>query len=323
MEFNVLMEIHTVINTELEGIKMFKEQVDGEYVKAVELIHACCGKVVVTGIGKSGIIARKIASTMASTGTLAIFLHPAEGMHGDLGVIGKDDVVIALSKSGESHELHGILPVIKKIGATIIAITGNSASSLAKHADVVLNVGDLTEACPFNTAPTTSTTVSLVLGDALAVTLMKMKNFDMDDFALFHPGGRIGKRLITAVSDVMLSGTDNPVIDIYVSTRKMLTTITAKQAGAVSVVNGDGKLVGLITDFDLRRALERHNNIFPVAVSEIMNPNPVSINQKEKAYTALKTMQSGEKGIVVLPVVDDDGKAVGMVRLMDIVKAGL
>jgi arabinose-5-phosphate isomerase len=319
----IISEIKEIIKVEIEGLNALLDSVDGAYVEVVRMIHECSGKVVMIGIGKSGIVARKIAATFASTGTPAIFVHPVEGMHGDLGIITKGDIVVAVSKSGESAEINVILPVVRRMGAGIIALTGNKASTMVKLADRFICFGELQEACPFNTAPTTSTTATLVIGDAIALALMKLDNFKLDDFALFHPGGRIGKRLIVRVSDIMLCGQNNPSVNLNASVRDMIIRITEKQAGAVSVVDKDGKLAGLITDYDIRRILEKGGDIFSMNIKEVMNPSPVSIDKDEMAYAALKTMQGGKKNYIVMPVVDGANVAVGMLRLLDIVKAGL
>lgn len=289
----------------------------------MEQIFGCRGKIVLSGMGKSGLVAKKIASTMSSTGTPAIFMHPAEGMHGDLGMVTSEDIVIAISKSGESPELNSILPSARIIGSKIIAITGNRKSTLARLADFVIDIGDTKEACPFNMAPTTSSTVTLVVGDALSVVLMKMRGFGLDNFALFHPGGRIGKRLIMTVSDIMLKGEDNPLINISESIKNCLIKISEKQAGAVSVVDNRGSLVGLVTDYDIRKHLEKEENIFSMTIKDIMNSNPVYVKENEKAFKAFEVMQKRNRPINVMPVLSEEKVVVGMLRLQDLIKAGL
>ncbi len=323
MKINIISEIINIIDLEINEISKLKQSIDKNCENAVMELFNCKGKVILTGIGKSGIIARKVAATLASTGTPAIFVHPAEGMHGDLGMIEGEDLVIAISKSGQSSELNSILPVIKKIGAKVIAITGNSRSDLARMAEHVLNISDLKEACPFNIAPTTSTTATLILGDAIAVTLMKMRKFNIEQFALIHPGGRLGKRLTMQVSDIMLSGECNPVVSIRAGIKEVLLTISEKKAGAVSVVDNDGKLHGLITDYDIRKHLQREENIFCLPIRDIINPNPIFIYEDEKAYATLEIMQKREKPISVLPVLNRDDVVVGMLRLQDLIKEGL
>jgi arabinose-5-phosphate isomerase len=287
------------------------------------LLRQCHGKVIITGIGKSGLIAQKIASTMVSTGTPAMFVHPAEGMHGDIGIVNRDDIVIAISKSGESDELIGLLPSIRKIGARLIAITAKQGSTIAKHADIVLVTPIDEEACPLNMAPTCSTTAALVVGDALAITLMKLRGFKSEDFALYHPGGQLGKRLLLTVKDVMRAGDDNPVIQATMSVRDMLFEITNKRAGAVSVVDASSHLLGLVTDYDIRRALEKGGDVLAMCISDLMNKTPTSVYEDEKAICALEIMENRTKPFLVLPVLNRQEEVVGMVHLHDLVARGL
>lgn len=318
-----IAEIKQVITREMDALQALAELVTEDYQKAIQLLYACRGKVIVSGIGKSGMIARKIASTMASTGTSSMFLHPTEALHGDLGMVSADDVLLVISKSGESIEVNGMLTVAHRIGAKIISITSNPKSTMGKISDVVLYIGDAEEACPLNLAPTCSTTVCLVLGDALAITLMKMRKFGIDEFALLHPGGRIGKRFLLRVSDVMLGGEKNPVVSVTATIQELLMTITEKQAGAVSVTGDDGRLIGLVTDYDIRLCLQSGSNPFTMSISAIMNPNPVWLRHDEKAYTALCLMQGRSKPITVLPILDEKDRPIGMLRLHDLVAAGL
>ncbi len=323
MNIDIESEIIKVIDIEMKGLSLMREQIDSSVKSAVEIIFNCRGKLILTGMGKSGLVAKKIASTMSSVGTPAIFMHPAEGMHGDLGIIAVEDVVIAIGKSGESSELNGVLPSIKSLGAKIIGIMGDGNSTLAKYSDVVINIGDLEEACPLNMAPTTSSTVTMVLGDAMAVALMKMREFDLADYALLHPGGQIGKRLTMRVSDVMLKGSNNSVINISESVKNCISEISRKLAGAVSVVNNDGKILGLVTDYDIRKHIEKEENVFSMEIKDIMNRNPTFVYEDEKAYTALKIMQEREKPITVLTVLNRKNIVVGMLRMHDLVKEGL
>jgi arabinose-5-phosphate isomerase len=320
---DAISEIRQVIHQEMSALKELVDVVNGDYEKAVQLLYSCCGKVVVSGIGKSGIIARKIASTMASTGTSSIFLHPTEALHGDLGIVSTDDVMLVISKSGESAEVNGMLAVIHRIGAKIIGVTSNPDSSMTKMCDVVLNTGNTEEACPLNLAPTCSTTVCLVIGDALAIALMKMRDFGIDEFAFRHPGGRIGKRLLLKVSDVMLGGDRNPVIQVTATVQELLITITEKQAGAVSVTDEQGKLIGLVTDYDIRLCLQSGENPLTMSIENLMNSNPMTVKNDEKAYSALCLMQGRSKPITVLPVLDAQELPVGMLRLQDLVGAGI
>jgi len=320
---DILAEINRVMELEGRALARVRERVGPAYEEAVRLIYACTGKVIVTGMGKSGIIAQKIAATMVSTGTPAMFLHPAEGLHGDIGIARKDDVIIAISKSGESDELSSLLPAIRQIGARVIAITVKSDSTLAKKADIVLQTPIEEEACPLNMAPTCSTTAALVVGDALAIALMKLRNFQPEDFALLHPGGQLGKRLLLTVGDIMRSREANPIIRVTASLREMLCEITSKRAGAVSVVDEAHQLLGLVTDYDIRHVLERGGDIFSMTISDIMNKTPTFVYTDEKAIRALEIMEKREKPFLVLPVLDRQEKVVGMIHLHDLVARGL
>jgi len=322
-EMDIETEIREVIGTEINGLSLLRERINASAKAAVETIFKCQGKVILTGMGKSGLVAKKIASTMSSVGTPAMFMHPAEGMHGDLGIIAAEDVVIAIGKSGESSELNGILPSVKQVGAIIIGIMGDTNSTLAKYSDIIIDIGNIEEACPFNMAPTTSSTVIMVLGDAIAVALMKMRGFTLTDYARFHPGGQLGKRLIMTVADAMLKGDDNPVINISESMKHCILEISNKQTGVVSVVNNDGNLLGLVTDYDIRKHLEKEEDIFSMKIEEIMNSKPISIYDDEKAFSALQIMQERDKPITVLPVINRKDVVIGILRLQDLVKVGL
>jgi arabinose-5-phosphate isomerase len=319
----VLAEIRRVLELESRAIAGLQKNLGPDYEEAVRLLFACLGKVVVTGVGKSGIIGQKIAATMVSTGTPAMFLHTADGMHGDVGIIQKDDVVLAIGKSGESDELNTILPVARKIGAKVISITAQPKSTLARHSDLVLHTLIEEEACPFNMAPTTSTTAALVVGDALAMALMKLRNFQPEEFAINHPGGQLGKRLLLMVGDIMRSGENNPVILISADTKTMLSEITSKRAGAVSVVDEEKRLVGLVTDYDIRKVLERGGDLFSSTVAEIMNPKPDFVFDDENAFAALEKMEKRDKPISLLPVLSRVQKVVGMIHLHDLIIRGL
>jgi arabinose-5-phosphate isomerase len=316
-------ELLRTIALEEAALSRLRGAIGREYENAVNAMHSCHGKIVVTGIGKSGLIAQKIASTMVSTGTPAIFLHPAEGMHGDIGIVHKDDIVIAISKSGESDELIALLPSIRKIGARLIAITAKQGSMIAKNAEIVLVTPIEEEACPLNMAPTCSTTAALVVGDALAITLMKLRNFQPEDFALYHPGGQLGKRLLLNVKDVMRAGDANPVIASTVSVKEMLFEITNKRAGAVSVVDGNGRLLGLVTDYDIRRTLEQRGDVFALKVADLMNKTPTFVYEDEKAIRALEIMENRDKPFLVLPVLSRQEEVIGMIHLHDLVAKGL
>lgn len=319
----LLAELHQTISLERQALELLEEQLDASWLAALRLLYECKGRIAVSGIGKSGIIARKIVATLSSTGSPAFFLHPAEALHGDLGMVTKNDVVLALSKSGESEEVNAMLTALRRIGAKIISMTTNLNSSMAHVSDIILMQGDAHEACPLNLAPTSSTTVSLVAGDALAVALMRMKNFNQEDFALRHPGGRLGKRLLLMVQDIMLCGDENPVADQNTSLTELLSLLAEKQAGALSLVDAQGKLVGLLTDYDLRKILQSGKNPLDFSPEQLMNKNPIVIKNTEKAFSALCLMQGRTKPITVLPVVDEQNNAVGMLRLHDLVGAGL
>ncbi|MFQ5646477.1 MAG: SIS domain-containing protein [bacterium] len=313
-----------MFTTEIEALIKFQDELESVLYDAFRHILACRGKTVITGVGKSGLIARKISSTFSSTGTSSVYIHAGEAMHGDLGVVGKDDVVLIISRSGEVSELIYILPAIKKIGAAIIALTANAKSTLARYADCVINMGDLQEACPHNLAPTTSTTLCLVIGDALAIALMKQRKFSMEDYALFHPGGSLGRRLLCRVEDVMKRDEHNPVVNINASIKDMLGILSSKWAGAASVVDDKNHLLGLITDYDIRTHLEMEHPLFQKSLSDLMNPDPSYTYSDEKAYDILKRMQERKKPINLMPVLDRTTKeVVGMVTLQDLVRAGL
>ncbi|GJL49231.1 KpsF/GutQ family sugar-phosphate isomerase [Candidatus Nitrospira salsa] len=320
---DLLKELRRVIDLEAKTIVQLSETIGPSFEEAVRLLAACSGRVILTGVGKSGLIAQKIAATLVSTGTPAIFLHAAEGMHGDIGIVTKDDVVVAIGKSGESEELVTILPFVRRLGAHIISITAKTDSTMARISDLVLITPIEEEACPLNMAPTSSTTAALVLGDAIAMTLMKLRNFQPNDFALYHPGGQLGKRLLLTVGDIMRSGGDNSVILITCDVRSMLCEITSKHAGAVSVVDEQNRLLGFVTDFDIRRALEDGGDIFAMTIQEIMNEKPSSIYEDDMAITALEFMERRERPISVLPVLNRQDRVVGMIHLHDLVAKGL
>jgi arabinose-5-phosphate isomerase len=320
---DILAEITRVIELEGRAVAALRQSIGPAYEEAVRLIYSCPGKVILTGIGKSGIIAQKIASTMVSTGTPALFLHPAEGMHGEIGIAHKDDIIIAVCKSGESDELIALLPSIRKLGARLISITAKADSTVGRHSEIVLLTPIDEEACPLNMAPTASTTAALVVGDALAMALMKLRNIQPEDFARCHPGGQLGKRLLLTVRDLMRTGVRNPVVHINASMQDLFSEITAKHLGAVSVVDDTGLLVGLVTDYDIRRAVGEGRNIFGMTVPQIMNPNPIWIDADEKAIQALKVMEERDKPLAVLPVVEHDRLICGMIHLHDLVDKGL
>lgn len=320
---DILAEIRRVIDLEVRTINALKPTLGPAYEEAVRWIFDCRGKVVVTGVGKSGIIAQKIAATMVSTGTPALFLHSADGMHGGVGIIEKDDIVLAVGKSGESDELLAILPVAGKIGAKVISITAQPNSTMAKHSGLILHTPIEEEACPLNMAPTCSTTAALVVGDALAVALMKLRDFQPGDFAVNHPGGQLGKRLLLTVGDLMRSGEANPVVHEARDVGFMLGEMTRQRAGAVSIIDDEHRLLGLVTDYDIRRVLESQKDVFGLTIQAIMNATPESVFEDENAYAALEKMEKREKPISVLPVLNRQEQVVGMIHLHDLVARGL
>ncbi|HEX7998626.1 MAG TPA: KpsF/GutQ family sugar-phosphate isomerase [Pyrinomonadaceae bacterium] len=296
-----------------------------EVERAIELLAACRGKIVLVGVGKSGNIAEKIAATLTSTGTAAVYLHPSDALHGGLGIVNAEDIVVALSNSGETDEVVTMLPYLKNRQVPIIALVGNLRSTLARSALVVLDASVDQEACPLNLAPTTSTTVALAIGDALAMTLMSVKGLTPDDFALNHPAGRIGKRLTLRVADLMHSGSENPMIAADAPWLEVIASISRGGLGAVNVVDDANHLVGIITDGDLRRALQKinHSDLENLHSDSIMTRNPVIATPDLLAYDALRLMEDRPSQISVLPVVDKERVCVGLIRLHDIVRSGL
>ena len=286
------------------------------------MIMACPGRTVITGMGKSGIIGRKMAATLASTGTPSFYLHPAEGIHGDLGMVTEGDVVIALSNSGETGEVLHILPSLRRIGAKLIAMVGNPNSTLAKNSDIVLNVGVTREACPLGLAPTSSTTAALAYGDALA--LLSKRKFTASQFAVFHPGGSLGRKLLLTVEDIMHSGTENPLVKANISVQDALFVITDKGLGAVSVVDDDNKMLGVLTDGDIRRGLSKGVDFLKRPVTELMTASPKTITKEKLAAQALHIMESNRpKPITVLPVVDAENHVIGLLHMTDLVRQGV
>ncbi|MCA1613696.1 MAG: KpsF/GutQ family sugar-phosphate isomerase [Acidobacteria bacterium] len=296
-----------------------------EVERAVELLAACRGKVVLAGVGKSGNVAQKIAATLTSTGTPAVFLHPSDALHGGLGVVARGDVVVAISNSGETEEILSMLPFLKSREVSIVAVVGNLKSNLAARADAVLDASVSQEACPLNLAPTTSTTVALALGDALALTLMGRKGVTPEEFALNHPAGRLGKRLMLRVCDLMHCGEANPTVTEGATLLEVVRAISRGGLGAVSVVDAAGRLAGVITDGDLRRALERGRleELGTLQGGAIMTRGPVVTGPEELAYAALQLMENRPSQISVLPVVDAEQRPVGLLRLHDIIRSGL
>ncbi|WP_037029355.1 KpsF/GutQ family sugar-phosphate isomerase [Psychrilyobacter atlanticus] len=308
-----------IFDIEIEELKKVRDKIGKEIEKTAKLIMDCKGKVVVTGIGKSGIVGKKIAATLASTGTLTVFMNSAEGLHGDLGMVDREDVVIAISNSGNSDEVVSIIPSIKKIGAKLIAMTGNKNSKLGVQSDAILDIGVEREACPMNIAPTCSTTATIVMGDALASVLIKLRNFKPENFAVYHPGGSLGRRLLMKVKDVMHSGTDLAVVEKDTNIDEILVTMTKKKLGAVCVLE-DEKMAGIITEGDIRRALGNKEEFFTYKAVDIMISKFTYIEAEKMAVDALELMENRESQISVLPVLDGQ-KLIGMVRIHDLLNS--
>jgi arabinose-5-phosphate isomerase len=315
----ILESARRVLDIEAEAVARLRDRIDDGFVRAVEIILACRGRVVVSGMGKSGHVARKIASTMASTGTPAFFMHPGEASHGDLGMIAEGDVMIALSNSGESEELLVIVPLIKRRGARLISITGNPSSRLAKAADAHLDAGVAQEACSLGLAPTASTTAALALGDALAVTLLEARGFGPEDFARSHPGGSLGRRLLTHVEDIMRTGAAIPSVRENASFGDALLEISRKGMGMTAIVDGDGRVAGIFTDGDLRRTLEKALDLRTLGVRDVMHRNPRTIGARQLAAEAANVME--QHRITQLLVVDNDGRLAGALNMHDLMQA--
>jgi len=321
MSLNLIKRAKEVLEIEAQAIRLLKGRLGEGFIKALELILKCRGRVVVSGMGKTGIIAQKFSATLASTGTPSLFLHTAEAIHGDLGKVTSDDVVIILSNSGSTEEMKQLLPILKKIGAPIISLTGNSKSVLAKYSDVVLDVSVKKEACPLGLAPTASTTATLAMADALAVCLLERKGFKEKDFAFFHPGGALGRRLLLSVQDIMRQGQANAIVGEDKLVAEVLLAITRARAGSAIVVDKHGKLKGIFTDGDLRRHLASDKNLPRRAIKEVMTKNPCVVNKDMLAAEAMRILQA--KKIDEVPVVDKFRHPVGLLDVQDLLKAGL
>jgi arabinose-5-phosphate isomerase len=320
---DIVKEAKRVLKIEAQSILDLIDQIDENLLRAVELLYRCNGKVVLMGMGKSGLVGRKISSTFASTGTPSFFLHPAEGLNGDFGMLAKEDVIIAISNSGETRELLEALPLIKRYGNRLITFTGNSNSTLARAGDVNLNVHVKEEACPLGLAPTASTTATLALGDALAIALMGKRGFKKEDFAILHPGGALGKRLLLKVEDLMHVGKAFPMVSEKTLMKDAIFEITSKRLGVTGVCNVEGHLVGVITDGDLRRALEKFSDLFNREASEVMTKSPKWIEKDALAAKAVQRME--EHSITSLFVFNKAGDKVpaGIIHLHDLLKAGV
>lgn len=317
----ILKHAREVLKIESNGILSMMERLDESFARAVDLLRHCHGKVVVTGLGKSGLVCRKIAATLASTGTPAFFLHAGDGVHGDLGMVMKGDVILAVSNSGETEEILKLIPHFTLNGLKMIAMTGNVDSTLAQAADIVLFVGVKEEACPLGLAPTASTTAALAMGDALAVVLLEENGFKEADFARRHPGGILGRKLLLRVEDLMHRGERIPLVPQETSMKDALFEITSKRLGVTGVVNVEGQVVGVITDGDLRRSLEKDRNIFELKAKDLMTRSPKTIPGDSLAAEAVTVME--QFSITCLFVLDQDRKPQGIVHLHDLIKAGI
>ena len=312
------------LEIEAAAVQKLTERIDDEFIAALQCILDCKARVIITGMGKSGHVGRKIAATLASTGTPSFFLHPAEAFHGDLGMVTEQDVVIAISNSGESSEIVNILPIIRRIGATIIAMSGRRESQLGQFADYFIDISVEREACPLGLAPTASTTATLAMGDAIAMALMSCRNFTSQDFALFHPGGALGRRLLLTVKNVMHTDDDNPLIHKGKTAKDALFVMTDKGLGAASVIDDDGKFLGLITDGIIRRALAKDNDFLDEPVESIMFTSPLTISPEKMAAQALHVMEQHKPNpVTVLPVIDKEHRPIGMVHLTDLLRQGV
>lgn len=307
-----------VLRIEAEGILGLVPRLDERFLRALEILRDCRGRVVVTGIGKSGIAGRKVAATLASVGTPALFLHSAEGMHGDIGMVARGDVALAISNSGETEEILTLLPAIKRLGVPLVVLTGNPNSTLARNGDVVLDVSVGVEACPMNLVPTSSTIAALAMGDALAVALLELRGLEPEDFAIVHPGGNLGRRFLK-VEDLMHADEAVPIVSEETPMADAILEMTGKRLGATTVVDADGRLSGIITDGDLRRALQRDRQVFGKVAREVMSENPKTIGPSELATKALEVME--RHAITQLIVVDDRRGPAGIIHLHDILRA--
>lgn len=321
MKINPIKRAREVLEIEALAIKNLRQRIGADFVKALNLILKIKGRVVVSGMGKTGIIAQKLSATLASTGTPSLFLHTAEAVHGDLGRVTPEDAVVIISNSGVSEEIKKLLPLLKKIGCRIIALTGNLKSLLAKYSDAVLDVSVTKEACPLGLAPTASTTATLAMCDALAVCLLEQKGFKEKDFAFFHPGGALGRRLLLKVEDIMRRGQAHPIVNEDKKVSDALLMITQARAGSATVVNKYGKLTGIFTDGDLRRHLEIYDDLPRRKIKEVMTKNPAVVNKDMLAAEAMRILQ--DKKIDEVPVVDKDSRPVGLLDVQDLLKAGL
>jgi arabinose-5-phosphate isomerase len=314
----IIARVKEVFQKEIDEVIKVRDRVGIEVEKCIKMILETKGKVVITGVGKSGHIGKKLAATFSSTGTLTIFMHSTEGLHGDLGMVHEDDLIIAISHSGNTEEVMSIMPSIKKIGCKVVAMTGNKESKLAKEADCVLDIGVEEEACSLNLAPTSSSTATLMMGDAIAITLMEIKKFMPEDFALYHPGGSLGRRLLLKVTDIMHKVEEIALCEENEGIDSILLKMTNKNLGAACIIKDD-KIVGIITEGDIRRALKNKEKFFEFEAKDIMTTTFKSVKDDAMAIEAMQIMEKGKSKIYQLPVIDNEGKLVGLVRLHDLV----
>lgn len=310
-----------ILLKEAEAVRLMAERLGEDFAHAVALLASCKGKIIISGMGKSGIIAQKIAATMASTGSTAVFLHPADAAHGDLGLVSRNDIVICLSKSGTTEELNFIIPALRQLDAQIIAMTGNRRSFLAENADIVLDTGIEQEACPYDLAPTTSTTAMLAMGDALAISLMQQKDFTWKDFALTHPKGSLGRKLTVKASDIMAKGEALPLVQETASLTGLILEMTSKRFGVSAVVNSEGCLTGIFTDGDLRRVVQTGGNFLELTAGEVMTANPKTVTPETMARECLDILETFR--ITQLLVCDRDRKPLGIVHIHDLITLGI
>ena len=322
MTLNRINELaNEVLDIEANSILRLKSNIGENFEKAIDILYNCKGRVIVTGMGKSGLIGKKIAATMSSTGTPSYFLHPAESTHGDSGVITREDVIIAISNSGETQELMNLLPLIKRFGCPMIGMTGNLNSTLAKASEVVMDISVEREACPLNKAPTASTTATLAMGDTLAVCLMEKKGFTKEDFLMFHPSGKLGKGLTYKVVDLMITGDKMPVVSDSLSFTSVINTISEFKLGMAMIVDASGQLTGVLTDGDIRRTIIKHSDISSLQVKDVMTVNPKRITSDAYAASALNLME--KYSITALAVVDENNIPVGVIHVHDLLRAGV
>ncbi len=327
-DIDILELAREVLERETQALTAMRDRLDDRFERAALLMRDCAGKIVVTGMGKSGAVGRKIAATLSSTGTTAVYLHPGEGIHGDLGVLAPGDILLVLSQSGETDEVLALLPALRRLSLPIIALTGGASSTLAQYSEVVLDTAVEREACPMGLAPTSSTTCQMALGDALALCVMRLRRFTPDDYALYHPGGSLGRRLLLRAADLMRSGDQLAIVPLGATLKETLFAITHAHAGAAAVVDADGKMAGLVTDGDLRRyELKRGEGAFGDPVERAMTTQPMTISPETMAVEVLATINERARAtgasIGEVPVVDTEGRPVGILMLKDIARAGI